>query len=129
MSNIPESTVTRIFNGKTPTPAFDTFARIAIALGASLDEISGFKQPDVPPVDAHIENTLNSYIDLIREKDARIEEKERVIEMIRSAYRNEQMQRKRTLWFFGAFVLLVVAVLVAIILFDVGHNDIGFLRY
>ena len=38
-TNIPESTIKRIFSGDTDNPYVDTVRRIAIALGSSLDEI------------------------------------------------------------------------------------------
>ena len=38
-TNIPESTLKRIFSGDTDNPYVDTIRRIAIALGSSLDEV------------------------------------------------------------------------------------------
>lgn len=38
-ANLPERTVTRLFAGETPSPYADTLYRIAIVLGASLDDI------------------------------------------------------------------------------------------
>ena len=38
-TNIPESTIKRIFAGDTDNPYVDTLRRIALALGSSLDEI------------------------------------------------------------------------------------------
>lgn len=74
ISDTPLATVTRVFNGQTPNPTFETIARIAIAMGTSLDEITGFKQPDAPPITSPIETTLNSYAELLKEKDDRIKE-------------------------------------------------------
>ena len=68
LSGIPLATITRIFNGNTPNPTFETCARMATALGTSLDEIAGLKQPDAQPVLSPIENTLNSYAELLKEK-------------------------------------------------------------
>ena len=69
LADLPIATVTRIFNGSTSNPTFESFAKISIAMGVSLDEIAGLRHPDAPPVDAHIENTLTSYSELLREKD------------------------------------------------------------
>lgn len=81
LSNIPLATITRVFNGQTPNPSFETISRIAIGMGVSLDELCGLKQPDSPPIPSPIESTLNSYSELLQEKDIRInelkEEKER----------------------------------------------------
>ena len=74
LSDLPLATITRVFNGSTPNPTFETFTRIAIALGASLDEIAGLKQPEAPPIAAPIETTLNSYLELLKDKDDRIKE-------------------------------------------------------
>ena len=41
LSNIPLATITRVFNGQTPNPTFETISRIAIGMGVSLDELCG----------------------------------------------------------------------------------------
>lgn len=73
-SNVPLATVTRVFNGQTPNPTFETISAMATAMGVSLDELTGLKQPDAPPIPSPIETTLNSYIELLKEKDDRIKE-------------------------------------------------------
>ena len=82
IAETPVATVTRIFNGQTPNPTFETISRIAISMGASLDELTGLKQPEAPPISSPIETALSSYAELLKEKDDRIkelkEEKERV---------------------------------------------------
>ena len=72
LSNLPLATITRIFNGSTLNPTFETIVQIAIALGVSLDEIAGLKQADEPPIASPIESTLVSYSELLKEKDDRI---------------------------------------------------------
>ena len=83
LSNLPLATITRIFNGSTPNPTFETFTQIAIALGASLDEIAGLKEPDEPPIPSRIEMTLDSYSELLKDKDDRIKELKEEIEIER----------------------------------------------
>ena len=73
-SNVPLATVTRVFNGQTPNPTFETISAISTAMGVSLDELTGLKQPDAAPIPSPIEATLNSYIELLNEKDNRIKE-------------------------------------------------------
>ena len=118
LSNIPLATITRIFNGSTPNPTFETFTQIAIALGASLDEIAGLKQPDAPPVDAPIENALSSYAELLKEKDERIkdlkEEKEKM--------RKEKQRFALALACVVGFVLLLLTV-------DILNGHFGYFRY
>ena len=76
VGNIPLATVTRIFNEKTPTqnPTFETIVGIAIGMGVSLDELTGLKEPDASPIASPIESTINSYVELLNEKDKRIKE-------------------------------------------------------
>lgn len=118
LSNIPLATVTRIFNGQTPNPTFETFTQIAIALGASLDEIAGLKQPDTPPVDAHIENTLNTYVELLRDKDDRIKE-------LKAEKDQERKEKMRILTFTFVFILAAMAFLI----FDLLNGHIGYFTY
>ena len=118
LSDIPLATITRIFNGNTTNPTFETFSHIAIALGASLDEIVGIKQPDAPPIPTPIENTLTSYSELLKVQNDRIKglEEDKAIE------RNGR--RKMT----ASFVLLMTFVLVVIIV-DILNGHLGYFRY
>ena len=115
LSNLPLATITRIFNGSTPNPTFETFTQIAIALGASLDEIAGLKEPDEPPIPSRIEMTLDSYSELLREKDDRIKELKEEIEK----ERKEKHNITGALVFFVAFVLILLAV-------EVLRNQFGY---
>jgi transcriptional regulator with XRE-family HTH domain len=118
LSNIPLATITRIFNGSTPNPTFETFSHIAIALGASLDEIAGIKQPDAPPVPAPIENTLNSYSELLKEKDDRIKELKE----------EKELMRKEKLRITSAFVLVVIFILL-ILTIDIMNGHFGYFKH
>ena len=104
LSNIPLATITRIFNGSTPNPTFETFAQIAIALGASLDEIAGLKEPDEPPIPSRIEMTLDSYSELLREKDERIKE-------LKDEVETERKEKHRITGVFALFVTFVLILL------------------
>lgn len=118
LSNIPLATITRIFNGSTPNPTFESFAQIAIALGASLDEIAGLKQPEAPPVDARIENTLVSYAELLREKDERIKDLKEEKEKMR-----KEKQR------FGIALACVVGFILLLLTVDILNGHFGYFRY
>lgn len=118
LSNIPLPTITRVFNGQTPNPTFETITRIASALGVSLDEISGLKQPDEQPIASPIVTTLNSYSELLREKDERIKELKDTLERVRN--------EKRT------FLVVLIGVIAFILLFlaiDMFDGDFGHFRY
>ena len=118
LADLPLATVTRIFNGHTPNPTFETFVHIAIALGASLDEIVGLKQCDSPPVDAPIEATLSSYAELLKERDDRISELK--------AERDKEKAEKHRLF----LVLFAVTIVTSVILtIDILNGHFGYFRY
>lgn len=74
LGNIGLSTVIKVFNGDTENPTFETIDRITNALGVSLDELAGRKTADEPPIASPIVETFNSYSELLKEKDDRIQE-------------------------------------------------------
>ena len=118
LSNLPLATITRIFNGTTPNPTFETISQIAIALGTSLDEIAGLKEPNEPPIPSRIENTLNSYSELLKEKDDRIRELKDLVE--------KERKEKHTLQ--GVFTLFIAFVLVVLTI-DILNGHFGYFKY
>lgn len=121
LCDTPLATITRVFNGQTANPTFETFAQIAVAMGVSLDEIAGLKMPETPMV----ETTTSSYLELIKEKDARLKEKDEMIAMLKERSLQDRSERKRLLWFICFFVCIIVLVLV----FDMLNGLIGYIRY
>ena len=111
IGNIPLPTVTRVFNGQTPNPTFETIAGISLGMGVSLDELIGLKQPDEQPISSPIENTLNSYSELLKEKDERIKE-----------LKNERNRIARLFGVFVAFILIVLTV-------DILNGHFGYFRH
>jgi transcriptional regulator with XRE-family HTH domain len=124
LSNIPLPTITRIFNGHTPNPTFETISQITIALGASLDEITGLKQPEEQPIASPIENTLNSYSELLKEKDDRIKE----LKEDKSVIRNEKYKLVGMLIALVVVLVALVAILVWVNI-DIRNGNIGRVRY
>lgn len=118
LSNIPLPTITRVFNGQTPNPTFETISRIAFALGVSLDELSGLKPPEEQPIPSPIENTLNSYVELLKEKDDRIKE----LKEDKNVIRNEKYK------LVGILACIVAALLILFIV-DIFNGNFGYLRY
>ena len=118
ISDTPLATITRVFNGSTPNPTFETISRIALAMGVSIDELIGLKQPDETPIASPIENTLNSYSELLKEKDDRIKELKEEIEK----ERKEKYRVAGMFAFFAAFVLLILAI-------DIVNGHFGYFRY
>lgn len=109
VSNVPLPTVTRVFGERTLNPTFETVVDIAIGMGVSLDELVGLKQPDAPPIPSPIENTLNSYSELLKEKDDHIQE----LKNERDQIRNE---KNRLFGLLACFVIFVLAILTIVIL-------------
>lgn len=81
--NIPESTVTRIFSGKTPNPTVATVVAMTRAMGGKasdifddtvkVDVVSEAPQVVVPQVDERLYNEIiGIYKDLLKIKDTRI---------------------------------------------------------
>ena len=99
LSNIPLATITRVFNERTLNPTFETIVRIAIGMGISLDELVGLKQPDESPIASPIESTINSYVELLKEKDNRIKE-----------LKNEKRTFIVILIFFVTFLMVLLSI-------------------
>ena len=119
ISNIPLATVTRVFNGQTPNPTFETISRIAVALGISLDAIIGLKEPEEPPVAPRIETALNSYSELLQEKDERIRE-------LKEEKERERKDRHRITCVLICVVILLVGLLATLLYLDLNENHLGY---
>ena len=72
--NVPLATVTRVFDEGSQGGNFETYVSFARGLGFSLDELAGLKQPDEQPLASPIIETFNSYSEILKEKDERIQE-------------------------------------------------------
>ena len=118
LSNIPLATITRIFNGATPNPTFETFVGIATALGVSLDEIAGLKSPHEEAVPSRVEMTINSYAELLKEKDDRIRE-------LKEEKKQERKEKARLMLFFAIFTTIVTFILAI----DILNGNWGYFRH
>lgn len=118
ISGVPLATVTRVFNGQTPNPTFETISGIAIALGISLDEITGFRQADVPETTSLVENTINSYAELLNEKDNRIKELKT----------EKEREHKEKVWAVGILICFTAFILIVLTI-DILHGHFGYFQY
>lgn len=125
LSAIPLATITRIFNGITPNPTFETVASIAMALGISLDELVGLKEPGEKPLDSRIETTITSYAELLKEKEERFKEKEERIKELKAE--RDKLQKEKGKLF--TLLVVMVSVIFFVLLFDVMNGHFGFIRY
>lgn len=116
ISDLPLTTVTRVFSGATPNPTFETIAKLTIALGGSLDGIAGLKQTN--SISTPIEKTFDSYAELLRDKDDRINDlKEEVNEVRREKHR------------FAIALAIIVGFFLVLVAIDLLNGNLGFLRY
>lgn len=125
LSQIPSSTVSRIFSGNTMNASFETISPIVIAMGGSLDEMVGLKSPEEAPVKPQVETTITAYADLLNEKDLRIREKDESIKMLNDDLRRERKDKTRLV----TLVMTLTAALVSLVIFDVANGHLGFFRY
>lgn len=117
LSGVPQTTVTRIFNGTTPSPQFETVIQIAMVFGVSLDELMGLKQPEAP-VPSPVAETFNSYAELLHEKDRRIAE----LQKEKEREHREKGRLALGLMIIAGFVILLLTV-------DVLNGHFGYFRY
>lgn len=119
LGNIGLSTVIKVFNGDTENPSFETIDRIANVLGVSLDELAGRKPTHEQPLTTPIVETFNSYSELLKDKDDRIQElkadKQRLIEDKKSL-RKKNNQLLIALVCSLTTLLVVLGVLITIVI-------------
>lgn len=103
LSGVPVGTINRIMAGQTDNPSFQTVCDMVMAMDGSLDELAGIQTPGggepSPPGE-----------DLIRLYERTIEGKEKWL------YR---------LFF---FCCVLIAVLLGVLIYDLTHPMVGFLR-
>ena len=140
---VPLATVTRIFDEESQGGNFETYVSLARGLGFSLDELAGLKQPDEQPLSAPIIETFNSYSEILKEKDERIQElKERNAKLEAafnqlkdannktiSTLENEKSDIRIEKHKITSALLALVLILVVGLLIDLFNGHIGNFRY
>ena len=123
--NVPLATVTRIFDEESQGGNFETYVSLARGLGFSLDELAGLKQPNEQPLASPIIETFNSYSEILKEKDERIQElKEQIVSIEKEKGDIRHEKRKIT-----SALLALVLVLVVGLLIDLCNGHVGNFRY
>lgn len=99
LSGVSLPTVNRIMSGQTDVPNFQTVCDLVIAMGGSLDELAGIQ----PRPAAQDEGSVEIYKSMLKEKD---------------------------IWLKRLFVITctLAVVLIGVLIFDVTHPLIGFIR-
>ena len=118
LSGIPQATISRIFSGVTPNPTFETVASIAIAMGVSLDEMTGLKNPEEAPIPSQIEKTINTYAELLNEKDQRIKD-----------LKEEKDKMHKEKRYFALALACVVGFVLVLLTIDILNGHFGYFRY
>lgn len=151
-SNIPESTVARVFSGKTPNPTVSTVVSMARAMGASaadlIDEDENKAEDHAEAVSpCRDKGSADESAETGSASDAAAEESgsgfsaldlqlseigashEKFYEDIISLYKNEMKKKDRWIarlfWCLAGVVLFILLVLI----FDITHPDFGFVKY
>lgn len=99
-SGVPLSTVTRVFNGQTDNPNYQTVANIVIAMKGSLDDIEGIERP--------CEETTDKVIEL---------------------YERSIAQKNQYIKLLAIVCIALVSIIVTVLLIDILNGNIGFVRY
>lgn len=103
LSGVPLSTVTRIFNGQTDNPNFQTIADIVMSMDGSLDELLGLEK---------------QYEDKDTDKDKLI-----------LLYQEILKTKNKYIKFLVALLTTIMAVFLILIIVDVLCGKIGYIRY
>ena len=82
------------------------------------DELVGLKQPDAPPISSPVEDTLNSYSELLKEKDDRIKELIEDKKVIRK-------EKYKVMW----MLVVIVTAIFAWFIIDIMNGHFGAFRY
>lgn len=117
LSTVPEATIRKILSGETPDPRFDTVMKLVAAVGGSMDDVVGVKK------EAEIEN--NAVLTLKEAYESRIEAlRERVEDVKKYA---ESLHRDKKM--LSLAVVVLVAILVGILIFDIALDTNSWVRY
>lgn len=117
LSTVPEATIRKILSGETPDPRFDTILKLVTSVGGSMDDLVGAKK------ESEIENS--AVITLKEAYESRIEAlRERVEDIKKYA---EALHRDKKM--LSIAVVVLVAILVGILIFDIALDTNGWVRY
>lgn len=143
-SNVPESTVARIFSGKTPNPTIATAVSMARAMGGSAADFMNEAAPDTDGADsAKGDNDTDSAVHCCggdrsgacakRTADANSADDisardmyyEQMISFYKSSIKEKDKWIVRLFWMLTAVVIFILFVLI----FDILHPNFGFVKY
>ena len=123
LSGIPEETISKILQGATKNPTFDTVYALVTCLGLTLDEFLGIeKKPDPSDSTKVIEAIKGTYEKSISElKESQAKQMESKEERIKD------LKQSRNL--FAVIALTLIILLVVVIIVDLTHGHMGYIQY
>ena len=124
LSTVPEATIRKILSGETQSPSFDNVLKLVTSVGGSMDDVIGAKK------ESDIEN--NAVMVLKEAYESRIEALRERIEDVKK-YAEELHRDKKQLLRdkkqLTVAVVILVAILVGLLIFDIALDTHGWLRY
>lgn len=106
LTNIPESTITNILNGRTENPSFEIVSKLVIALGGSLDALAGAEKKE--------------------------EEGEDVAEFIATLtdmYEKQIERLQKDKFYLFSLLTIVLLIVFAVLAIDVIDGSVGWIRH
>lgn len=130
LSGVAEATVSRILNGTSKRPSFDSILSMATALGISEENIlvAAFNGEEPPQ---EVEAVAESYANVLSVKETKIEEQEKRIKVLEDSnerYKRNNVKLTTAVFVLGAVLCVVCIALSIYFVYDVLHGDIGYIR-
>lgn len=132
MTNLPTTTVARMFSGATKDPRFENIVRVAVALGVSVDRVLGLALPKDETVPPKVETVVESFADVLKVKDDLLSSKNDLISELQDSRKDLRKANFRmTLVIFILAIALGICLvgLSAYLIYDIANGDIGIIRY
>lgn len=136
-SNLPESTVARIFSGKTPNPTVATVVAMTRAMGGAPDDVMGGKAENDPELMKSTGGSEDKSSAFNRSDSSTQDQNslndnafhDKYYDDIINMYKNE-LKTKNT-WLIRLFWCLVgiMAFILFVLIFDILNPGFGFLKY
>lgn len=116
LTDIPATTLSKILNGSTDSPAFANIAAIVKVLGGSLDVMVGIvSDPDAAPVQ---QTERQLYQQLLADKERQLRSVNGILE--------QKQGWLRKMW---RALMITVVILGIILVVDICIGSVGFIRY
>ena len=106
LTNIPESTITNILNGRTENPSFEIVSKLVIALGGSLDALVGAER---------------------KEKEG--EDVAAFISTITQIYENQIKNERKDKHYLFSLLTVILVIIFIILAIDVIDGSMGWIRH